>query len=437
MKFLQYIRDKSTKKHNIWYNNHDMSRYYDDKSRDYTPIIKVFVITFIVMLAVGIPTLFIIKGIKNGNAPDHGYLVGAWEDIPEAAYAKNAAVTDEESARKAMEIPQEDEEYTHKIGTADDETVTIGFAGDILFDDNYAVGNAFKRNGDTAEGIVGGSLLEKMRGVDIMMINNEFPYSNGGQPREGKTYTFRARPETAGILSGMGVDIVSLANNHAYDYGESALLDSFSAITDAGVVYAGAGNNLEEASHPVYYITENGMKIAFICATQIERLDNPDTKGATEDSPGVFRCFNDSLLLEKIKEAREKNAYVIVFIHWGTESTNEVDYLQRDQAKEIADAGANLIIGSHPHVLQQIDYVSGVPVVYSLGNYIFNSKTLDTGMVVTTLHKNGAVNLQFVPAIQSSCSVYEAEGEEKNRILNWMASISPNVKIDGNGYISP
>ena len=178
------------------------------------------------------------------------------------------------------------------------------------------------------------------------------------------------------------------------------------------------------------------MKVAIICATQIERLDNPDTKAATEDSPGVFRCWDDTLLLEKIKEARERNAYVIVYVHWGTESTTEIDHLQDSLAKDIADAGANLIIGAHPHVLQKIGYVDGVPVVYSLGNFIFNSKTLDTGMTVVTLHTNGSVNLQFVPAIQSGCSVYAATGSEYNRILNEMSAMSPGINIDSNGYVS-
>ena len=417
-----------------------MSRYYDDNrhnlSNNNKQLIRIFLITLACILVVGIPALLIIKRIKTGGGDDHGFLVGAWEKIPEAGYAKNITGGSGEEGGEPV-IDEEDKDYTHMIKTSDDDTVTIGFAGDILFDENYAVGDKFKRNGDTAEGIVGNSLLDKMRGVDIMMINNEFPYSGRGEPRSGKTYTFRARPETTSILKSMGADIVSLANNHAYDYGETALVDSFAALDEAGIVYAGAGNNIDEASHPVYYVTDNGMKIAFICATQIERLDNPDTKGATEDAPGVFRCFNDSQLLEKIAEARSKNAYVIVFVHWGTESTTEVDYLQRDQAKEIAQAGADLIIGAHPHVLQRIDYVDGVPVVYSLGNYIFNSKTLDTGMVITTLHKNGAVNLQFVPAIQSGCAVNEAEGEERSRVLNWMASISPGVNIDENGYISP
>lgn len=403
------------------------------------PPIVAFLMTFSIILVIGIPALLILGNYKNSDVTtnQNGLFASKWEAIPEAGKAENVAVTDEESAQKAVAISEGDEDYTHVIGTADPDMVTIGFAGDILFDTGYAVGDAFRRAGNTAEGVVGQSLLEKMRGVDIMMVNNEFPYSNGGSPTEGKTYTFRAAPETASILGTMGVDIVGLANNHAYDFGQQAFLDTMDILSNAGIVYSGAGKNIEEASHPVYYITSNGMKIAIISATQIERNDTPDTRPATEDSPGVFRCMNDSLLLEKIRQARERNAYVVVFIHWGTESTTEIDYLQRDQAKEIADAGANLIIGSHPHVLQKIDYVDGVPVVYSMGNYIFNSKTLDSCMIVTTLHTDGTVNLQFVPAIQSGCTVTEATGAEHDRIINEMAAMSPGIHIDNNGYISP
>ena len=419
--------------------------YYDQKSwMDKVkellskPQTVAFFLTFFSILAVGIPALLVVKNFKYSNDKyQQGLFANKWEAIPEAYIAQNAAITDEKSAERAAEIYEGDEDYTHVIGTADSETVTIGFAGDILFDTGYAVGDAFRKAGNTAEGIVGQSLLEKMRGVDIMMVNNEFPYSDGGTPTEGKTYTFRASPSTVSILETMGVDIVGIANNHAYDYGQQAFLDTMTTLGNAGIVYSGGGRNIEEASHPVYYLTSNGMKIAIISATQIERLDHPDTKAATEDSPGVFRCFNDALLLEKVREARERNAYVIVFIHWGTESTTEIDHLQRDQAKEIAEAGANLIIGAHPHILQKIDYVSGVPVIYSMGNYIFNSKTIDTCMIITTLHKDGAVNLQFVPAIQSGCRVTEATGSEYTRILNEMAAMSGGINLDGNGYISP
>ena len=383
-----------------------MRQHFDRSTTPFKTASYFFVVTFLVVVFGGIFVIGILAIVdEKGDSTDN--LFGGWESIPEAGYAENAAIADGENARN------------------------------ILFDDNYAVGEAFKRHGDSVKGVFGKRLLSKMKNVDIMLVNNEFPYSLGGAPTPNKTYTFRARPETAKILGEMGVDMVSLANNHAYDYGEQALLDSFDVLDKAGVVYGGAGKNIDEASHPIYYLTENGMKIAVICATQIERLDNPDTKGATETTPGVFRCLDDSLLLDRIKEAREKNAFVVVFIHWGTESTTDIDYLQRDQAIEIADAGANLIIGSHPHILQKIDYVNGVPVVYSLGNYIFTSKTQDTGMVIATLHKNGSVNLQFVPGIQQSCTVFEADGSEKKRIIDSMSNMSPGINIDDKGYISP
>lgn len=397
-----------------------------------------FVFTLIGVVSVGIIALLIISNIqKKGREPIADLNVSRWEMIPETAAEEEKESTDqEESAALEIEIPDEDKDYTRVIETTYGDTVTIGFAGDILFDTNYAVGNAFARSGNSAQGVVGNSLLSRMNGVDIMVVNNEFPYSNRGTPTEGKTYTFRAKPETAKILNDMGVDIVGLANNHAYDYGENALLDTFDALTAVGVAYMGAGRNIDEASHPYYFITQNGMKIAFICATQIERLPNPDTKEATGSSAGVFRCLDDKALLERIRIAKEKDAFVVVFIHWGTEGTSDLDYLQNDQAKEITAAGADLVIGAHPHVLQKIDYVNNVPVVYSLGNYIFNSKTLDTCMMIATIDSNKNVSLQMIPAIQSGCTVMEAFDSEKIRIINEMSARSPGVNIDADGNIN-
>lgn len=416
--------------------------------------LKAFLVTLFVVLGTGILVLCIVadrkaalnEPYKRSKKDDSNAASIEWEAIPEADKFYFANVQSDgidgigessgSDGNVVIDIPEEDKDYTHVIATADSDAVTIGFAGDILFDDNYAAGDAFRKHGNSAVGVVGDSLLSKMTGADIMMVNNEFPYSNGGVACEGKTFTFRARPETAAILNTMGVDIVGLANNHAYDYGQQALKDTFSSLDAVGVEYAGAGNNIDEASHTIYYITESGMKIAIICATQIERIQNPDTKEATANSAGVFRCLDDTMLLERVREAREKNAYVIVYIHWGTESTSEIDYLQRDQAAEIADAGANLIIGNHPHVLQKIEYVKGVPVVYSLGNFLFNSKTVDTCIVLTTLHKDGTVNLQFVPAIQSECTVNEAVSTEADRIIYYMNSLSETARIDSNGYVS-
>lgn len=319
--------------------------------------------------------------------------------------------------------------------TAKEKEVTIAFGGDILFDPYYSVMSRLLQRENGIHDSVSEDLMDEMISADIMMINNEFPYSSRGTPTEGKQFTFRAKPEYASILQEMGVDIVSLANNHAYDYGEDAFLDTLDTLSGMEMPYVGAGRNLDEAARPVYFIAGD-MKIAIVSATQIERLDNPDTKGATDETPGVFRCLDPAKLLEVVREAKENSDFVIVYIHWGTENTAEIDWLQRDQAPKIADAGADLIIGDHPHCLQPIEYVNGIPVVYSLGNFWFNSKELDTCLMKAVIDENGLKSLQFVPALQKNCTTTMLHEEEKERVLAYMRSISPGVDIDEDGFIS-
>lgn len=267
------------------------------------------------------------------------------------------------------------------------------------------------------------------------MVNNEFPYSEGGAPLEGKTYTFRADPDTVKILTAMGADIVSLANNHMYDYGEAALLDTLTTLRQEGIPSVGAGVNLEEASRP-YYFTNGDVKIGIVSATQIERLSNPDTKGATEDTAGVFRCLNSEKLTETIRQMKTECDFVIAYLHWGTESTENIDGHQTELAGAAVAAGADLIIGDHPHVLQKIGFVDGVPVVYSLGNYLFNSNAQNTCLVTASIDPETGklLSLQFVPARQVGCRTKLLEGDEKKRVLDYMRSLG-DTEYDENGFV--
>lgn len=314
--------------------------------------------------------------------------------------------------------------------------VSICFAGDILFDDAYAVmATAIQKGGAVGQGF-SAALLERMQAADIMMLNNEFPYTDGGTPVMDKQYTFRAAPETAAWLKDMGVDIVSLANNHAFDFGEIGLADSLATLNEAGMPFVGAGANLEEAAAPVYFIA-GGLKIAFVAATQIERLDNPDTRGATETESGVFRCWNPQKLLEVVTEAAENSDFVVVYIHWGTENELNPDWAQLDQAPQIAAAGADLIIGAHPHCLQGITYSNEVPVIYSLGNFWFSSREVDTGMIEAVIDANGLKTVRFIPALQKNCRTDLLDGAEKERVLQFMREQSPGVMIDEEGFVAP
>ena len=340
------------------------------------------------------------------------------------------------------ETPAETQPAEPETPAARTEPVRLAFAGDILFDPGYAImASMLSRGGGSSGSLLvnafGPSLVERMRSADLMMLNNEFPYTGRGTPTAGKKFTFRADPKYASLLFDIGVDLVGLANNHAYDYGEVSLLDTLDTLQSIGMPYVGAGRNLEEASAPLVFEI-GGLKIAYLAATQIERNQPPDTRGAGENTPGVFRCMDDSLLLKRIRQAKEENDFVVVFIHWGTEGTDQTDWLQQQQAPEIAAAGADLIIGAHPHVLQGISYEGNVPVFYSLGNYLFNSRTLDTCLVTVSVDPATAqiLDLEFVPASQSGCRTTELEGSEKARVLQYMQSLSPGVQIDGEGHIT-
>lgn len=333
-----------------------------------------------------------------------------------------------------------DTEYMarHRIrawNAALEEEVTFCFTGDVLLDDEYAVMATLLNRGGNLENGISAELLSIMRGADITVINNEFPYTGRGTATEGKAFTFRAEPDAVHYLQDMGADVAIIANNHVYDYGEQGLLDTLDTLEAASVSAVGAGRNLEEAASPVYFIV-NDIKIALIAATQIERFDNPDTRGATEDSAGVFRCWNPEKLCETVTQAKTESDFVIVCMHWGTENESTTDWAQEAQAPMLAEAGADLIVGDHPHCLQGITYYGDTPVVYSLGNFWFNSKTVDTGLLKVTLAAEGIRSMQFIPAIQSDCRVNMVHDGEKERILSQLRTLSPGVRIDADGMIS-
>lgn len=316
------------------------------------------------------------------------------------------------------------------------EYVFLGFAGDVGFAEGYATINKYRSMGSDIGKSFDPEILSTMRNVDIMMVNNEFPYSYRGSPTPDKTYTFRADPADVKIMDDMGVDIVSLANNHAYDYGPDALIDTIDTLNDAKLPFVGAGKNIEEARKPAYFHV-NGHVISYVSATQIERYGNPDTKEATEDSPGVLRTLDPKSFTPTIEEADANSDFTVVYVHWGSESTDLVEQSQRDLAKAYVEAGADLIIGDHSHCLQGIDYVDGVPVFFSLGNYWFNSKTLDTCIVRVALDKDCKIDyVEFIPCLQTGSCVRACDDANRSRIIKYMRGISNYAEISDEGFVT-
>ncbi len=410
--------------------------------------------TLIVTLAAGGCAMGIFLFLNRNNGMEQGEGISEIARIEEEDIPARWTDTEQaeeglqgEAAKEALKEQEEDEGFDEdgcirdengrilerKGETAGEET-TLLFAGDILFDDGYAMMGALRKRGDI-KACFSAETLQEMRDADIFMLNNEFTYTDRGEPTPEKQFTFRAKPENAALLHELGVDIVSLANNHVYDYGEISLLDSLATLEGIGMPYVGAGRNLAEASRTVYFSAGN-QKIAYISGTMIERLNTPDTRGATESAAGVFRCFTETEIFDRIAQAKENSDFVVVYIHWGTEKTEEPDWSQPDMAKKLAEAGADLIIGDHPHVLQPITGANGVPTIYSVGNYWFNSSTLDTCLVKVKVRGGEMQSFQFLPARQSDCYTELLNGAEKETVLSYMRSISGSVTIDGEGYVS-
>lgn len=397
-----------------------------------------FTITLLTVLCMGTVVLFGMMAKKRAALLKEQALLAEKErlELQESMREEEQSGADMKETKEQLPI-EESKEATKEDKVETILPVTMAFGGDICFYDAFANMQALKSRGGKIESSLSGDLLSKMQSADFLMLNNEFAYSDRGQPLPDKAFTFRSRPENVELLHEMGVDIVSLANNHVYDYGEDALFDTLDILKAAGIPYVGAGRNLDEAAAP-YYFEMNGRKIAVVSATQVERNETPDTKGATEVTAGTFRCFTKEefeRLLLAVREANQNADLTVVYIHWGTENVDQMHWAQEWQAPEIVDAGADLIVGDHPHCLQKIEYIKGVPVFYSLGNFWFNSKTLDTGLLEVTYDVDGSLSCRFLPAIQHDCRTDLASGEEKQRILKYLQCISPDITIDEDGFI--
>ena len=309
----------------------------------------------------------------------------------------------------------------------------ITIAGDLCFAEDGFVLDHYDTVKDLSK-CISPHLLETMNQTDIFYINHEYCISDRGAPLNGKYYTFRAKPERMELLKQMGTDLVALANNHVFDYGKDALIDTTKLLQQANIPYVGGGVNIEEAKRPVYFIV-NGMKIGFVGASNAEKLRY--TPQATEDTPGILRAYDTTEYNAVIQEASKNCDYLIAYIHWGTEDSNYLNSLQQSMGREFLNSGADIVVGGHPHVLQGMEYVDGKPIVYSLGDFWFNSETKYTGLLKLRIDFDGLKEMAFVPALQTNYTTQYIEATEKQRkLFDFLEELSINIKIDDNGIIT-
>ena len=315
-----------------------------------------------------------------------------------------------------------------------DAVADMAFTGDIcLTEDGYVIDHYDDLGGDIGLCLTE-EIIDRLNEADISMVNHEYPASTRGTALEGKYYTFRAAPEREIILQQMGIDIVSLANNHIYDFGADAFYDTLDVLKQAEIPYVGAGADMEEASRPVYFIVD-GIKVGIVSANRSEKyIFTPE---AGENSPGVVRMYDTAMMNNIIMEARKQCDYLIAYVHWGTEDSKYYEVYQTDIAQEFFDSGADAIIGSHPHILQGIGYVDGKPVVYSMGDFWFNGETKYTTVVNMEVTIDGLVELSVLPCIQEKYEThFISEESEQKAFYDYLRELSPEAVIDENGIVT-
>ena len=245
------------------------------------------------------------------------------------------------------------------ISAVQADPLRLVFVGDVMLDEGP--GQVIKSGRDPLA-----PFAAELRDADFTIGNLECPIATQGQPLVSKIFSFRADPRVVSRLKGR-FDALSLANNHSGDYGKAAFLETLSHLERAGIAYFGGGHDLASAHAPLW-IERRGLRIAVLGYNEFK----PRSFEAGADHPGVA-WSEDSQVVSDIRAARAAGAdLVIPFMHWGWEREPEPSERQRQLARTMIDAGADVVVGSHPHVTQGAEYYRGKLIVYSLGNFVFD-----------------------------------------------------------------
>jgi len=243
-----------------------------------------------------------------------------------------------------------------------------------------------------------------LRKGDAAWINLEGPVTTIGTPKPGKTYTFRGPPAMGAALRRAGVDVVTLGNNHAVDYGRSALKDSITRLEAADVAVVGAGRNASDARQPAVITTASGATIGFLAWNDVWWPGFTATGGKA----GVAEAFTDvGRMRRSIRALAKRVDYVVVGYHWGYEYQHFPVAQQTMEAHAAIDAGADLVIGHHPHVLQGVEVYRRGLIAYSLGDLVFDHYSVETGqtVLVDALLTPRGVTATLVPVYASATGI--------------------------------
>ncbi len=235
----------------------------------------------------------------------------------------------------------------------------LSFVGDIMLDDGP--GKVVAAGRDPLA-----HFALRLAQSDFAIGNLECPIATTGSALDNKIYTFRALPSATRVLQGKFAAL-SVANNHSGDYGQEAFLETLQHLNTANILAFGGGANLRQAHAPLW-IEKNGIRVAVLAYNEFK----PRSFEAGPNWPGVA-WSEDEQVIRDIRAARRAGAdWIIPFMHWGWENEPQPSERQRQLARTMIDAGADVVVGGHPHVTQGAETYKGKPIIYSLGNFVFD-----------------------------------------------------------------
>jgi len=275
--------------------------------------------------------------------------------------------------------------------------------GDVML--GRGVGDRLRSVGDPAAALR--PMARRLSRADLAIGNLESTLSRAGAPRQGGD-SFAAAPSVRQGLRLAGFDVLTLANNHTGDFGPRALVQTVRRVRGAGITPVGAGADLDGAAQPVV-VERNGVRFGIVAFDAIG-----ETPAATPSRPGALRLrmqprtgpLNDTDLrrvLDLVRDVRERADVVLVLPHWGTQYTTETVADQRKVARELVRAGADVVVGGHPHWVQGVERVRGALVAYSLGNFVFDMdfmrETQEGGMLELRFRGSSLARARLVPVV--------------------------------------
>lgn len=375
-----------------------------------------------------------VHGAVRGRAPRRPGLRGAWTAALVTMSAALAACGGDAGASPASPgaptpvasgpAPEHEESPTAEgttpagaprpTASQPDATAVLAFAGDVHFE------------GSAAAGLGGelGSAFEVLADADAAVVNLETAITVAGDPQP-KQYTFRAPPQALAALRAAGVDAVSLANNHGMDFGVSGLHDTLAAEESSGLPILGAGTDEDEAFEP-WRTTLQGIDVSVLAATDVLDSSAIATWTAGPGVPGLASAKDPARLLAAVEAERERADVVVVFLHWGVERQTCPTARQQELARLLADAGVDVLVGSHAHVLQPQDMLGSTSVHFGLGNFLWYARggpSARTGVATVTVSRDGVVDTGWHPATIVAGRPQLAEGADRRSRVEELAGL--------------